>query len=96
MTKDKRLCSTAAADCQTASKRLSDLSEEAAWSKRENEGGAVKMDESGIGEDTTWRHSTEWAKLLSPATKNDGKMKGKRREHRGRNDGAPSRSLTSS
>jgi len=33
---------------------------------------------------------------LSWATENDGKMKGKRREHRGRNDGAPSRSLTSS
>ncbi len=33
---------------------------------------------------------------MSTATENDGKMKGKRREHRGRNDGAPSRSLTSS
>ena len=34
--------------------------------------------------------------LLSPAKENDGKMKGNRREHRGRNDGAPSRSLPSS
>ena len=33
---------------------------------------------------------------MSPAKENDGKMKGNRREHRGRNDGAPSRSLPSS
>ena len=36
------------------------------------------------------------AVIMSPAKENDGKMKGNRREHRGRNDGAPSRSLPSS
>ncbi len=33
---------------------------------------------------------------LNTATENDGKMEENRREQQGRNDGAPSRSLTSS
>ena len=36
------------------------------------------------------------SETVSTATENDGKMKENRREHRGRNDGAPSRSVPSS
>ena len=42
------------------------------------------------------RKKVKKIKVMSPAKENDGKMKGNRREHRGRNDGAPSRSLPSS
>jgi len=43
-----------------------------------------------------WALMSNHAHLLSTAKENDGKIEKNRREHQGRNDGAPSRSLGSS